>query len=73
MHAYVKIIGARAAVHNVHLHRFRKWFGTSMADKGVDIRDLKELMGHDKIETTNEYYIYSNLERIRAEHHRYAA
>ena len=73
LHKYVKVIGKRAGVSNVHLHRFRRWFGTSMADKGVDIRDLKELMGHSKLDTTNEYYIYANLKRIQAEHQRYAA
>lgn len=72
LHSYIKKIGSRACVPNVHLHRFRKWFGTSMADKGVDIRDLKEMMGHEKIDTTNEYYIYANMQRIRSEHQRYA-
>ena len=72
LHKYVKRIGEKAKVAHVHLHRFRKWFGTSMADKGVDIRDLKELMGHSKLDTTNEYYIYANLRRIQAEHQRYA-
>lgn len=73
LHVYAKKLGKRAGVSGVHLHRFRKWFGTSMADKGVDIRDLKEMMGHEKIDTTNEYYIYANMKRIQAEHQRYAA
>lgn len=73
MHKYIKTIGERARVDNVHLHRFRKWFGTSMANKGVDIRDLKEMMGHEKIDTTNEYYIYANMQRVKSEHQRYAA
>lgn len=47
LHSYIKELGTRSHITNVHLHRFRKWFGTSMADKGMDIRDLKELMGHE--------------------------
>ena len=67
IHAYVKEIGLRAKVTNVHLHRFRKWFATSMINKGVKIQDLKDMMGHESIDTTNDYYIYSNIERIRSE------
>lgn len=73
MHVYVKRIGKRANVQDVHLHRFRKWFATSLANKGMDIRDLKELMGHSKIETTNSYYIYANAGRIKSEHQKFTA
>lgn len=67
LHGYIKNIGIRAGVSNVHLHRFRKWFATSMINKGVKIQDLKEMMGHESIETTNSYYIFSNVARIRSE------
>lgn len=63
--AIVKRIGARAGVSNVHLHRFRKWFGTYMANQGVPLQDIKEMMGHSKLDTTNNYYVYTNQERIR--------
>ena len=43
-----------------------------MADKGVDIRDLQEMMGHSNMDTTNKYYIYSNENRVRTEHLRFA-
>lgn len=73
LHKLIKKIGQRAGVKNVRAHRFRAWFGTSMADKGVDIQDLKEMMGHAKIETTNTYYVFANMNRIRSEHQKYAA
>jgi site-specific recombinase XerD len=38
-----------------------------MINKGVKIQDLKEMMGHESIETTNSYYIFSNVARIRSE------
>ena len=38
-----------------------------MINKGVKIQDLKDMMGHESIDTTNDYYIYSNIERIRSE------
>ena len=73
LHAYVKRIGQRAGVTNVHLHRFRKYFGTYMAERGVDIRYLKDMMGHSKIETTNSYYIYANLKKVQEVHRTLAA
>lgn len=72
LHGYIKSLGRESGVSNVHCHRFRKWFGTSMADKGVDIRDLQEMMGHSNMDTTNKYYIYSNENRVRTEHLRFA-
>lgn len=68
----VKQIGYRANVTNVHLHRFRRWFGTYMANQGVPLQDLKEMMGHSKLDTTNNYYVYTNRERIRLNHKSHA-
>lgn len=61
----IKKVGERSNVQNVHLHRFRHWFGTYMANRGVLLQDLKEMMGHSKIETTNKYYVFNNQERIK--------
>ena len=61
----IKKVGERSNVQNVHLHRFRHWFGTYMANRGVPLQDLKEMMGHSKIETTNKYYVFNNQERIK--------
>jgi len=36
-----------------------------MANRGVLLQDLKEMMGHSKIETTNKYYVFNNQERIK--------
>ena len=69
----VKQIGERANVSNVHLHRFRKWFGTYMVNRGVPIQDLKEMMGHSKLDTTNNYYVYANMDRIKTNHKNNAA
>lgn len=61
----IKIIGENAGVKNVHLHKFRRWFGTYMANRGVPLQDLKEMMGHSKLDTTNNYYVFVNSERIK--------
>lgn len=60
----VKRIGERANVENVHLHRFRRWFATYMINRGVPIQDLKEMLGHSKLDTTN-IYVCANIERIK--------
>ena len=63
----VKRIGKRAKVENVHLHRFRRWFATYMANHGVALQDLKEMLGHSKLDTTN-IYVTANIERIKTLH-----
>lgn len=69
----IKQIGKRSGVNNVHLHRFRRWFGTYMANQGVPLQDLKEMMGHSKLDTTNNYYVFTNGERIKLNYKSHAA
>ena len=49
----------RANVENVHPHRFRRTFATTLASRGMDIQDIKTLMGHTDINTTM-LYVTSN-------------
>lgn len=51
----LKMLGSRAGVDNVHPHRFRRTFATGLANRGMDIQDIKSLLGHANIETTMEY------------------
>lgn len=44
-----------AGIEGVTLHTLRHTFGTRLAAAGVDIRTIKELMGHGEIETTMKY------------------
>ena len=44
----------------------RKTFGTRKAQSGVKPNDLKELMGHETIEMTLEYYVDVDLESMEA-------
>lgn len=61
----VKDIGKSANLTNVHCHKFRRWFGTYMVNRGVPLQDLKEMMGHSNINVTNSHYTYANSERIK--------
>lgn len=67
----LKKIGTRADVKNVHPHRCRRTFATSLYRKGMDIRNIQILMGHSNINTTMEY-ITTNTEHVSGEYRRHA-
>lgn len=51
----LKELGRKAAVENVHPHRFRRTFACDMISRGMPVEQLMVLMGHSKIETTMLY------------------
>lgn len=67
----IRNIGERANVENVHMHRFRRWFATYMANHGVVLQDLKEMLGHSKVETTL-IYVNNNYNRLKESHKSFA-
>lgn len=67
----LKRIGAAAAVTNVHPHRFRRTFASEASHRQIPLEDLKELMGHVKLDTT---LLYIDNERdIEAAYRKYIA
>lgn len=54
-------LAKRAKVENVHPHRFRRTFATTLASRGMDIQDIKTLMGHTDINTTMLYVTSNNI------------
>lgn len=53
--ARLKTLGKRCGVTDVFPHRFRHTFATVCVESGMDIYQVKALMGHSKIETTLRY------------------
>lgn len=51
----LKRIEAKSGVENIHPHRFRRTLATSLARKGMPVQEIKEILGHEKIETTMTY------------------
>lgn len=51
----LKSIEDRAGVADVHPHRFRRTFATNLARRGMQLQDIKELMGHSNVNTTMTY------------------
>ena len=41
---------------NLHPHKFRAYLATYMARHGAAIEDIKEVLGHSNIQTTDECY-----------------
>lgn len=48
-------MGKAARVENVHPHRFRRTYASTLAAHGCPIQDLRVLMGHTNVDTTMIY------------------
>lgn len=64
-------LGARAKVENVHPHRFRRTIATDLLNRGMSIEQVKEFLGHEKLDTTMIYCTIKE-ERVKASHKKYA-
>lgn len=56
----------RIGLDDVHLHRFRHWFGTALVDQEVGIDVVCELMGHASVATTQGYVRVSAIRKAAA-------
>lgn len=68
----VRRIGKLANVEKTHPHRFRRTMATNAINRGMPIQEVKELLGHEKIDTT---MIYCNVLRdnVKLSHKKYVA
>lgn len=64
-------LGDHAGVVNVHPHRFRRTIATDLLSRGMPIEQVKEFLGHEKLDTTMIYCSISQ-ERVRASHRKFA-
>ena len=67
---FLKKIGEKCGVKNVHPHKFRRTLATFAIDKGMPIEQVQKLLGHVKIDTTLHYAIV-NQNNIKLSHRRY--
>lgn len=51
----LRTLGKRANVENVHPHRFRRTIATDLLSRGMPIEQVKEYLGHEKLDTTMIY------------------
>ena len=64
-------LGQRAGVENVHPHRFRRTIATDLLGRGMPIEQVKEFLGHEKLDTTMIYCTVKE-DSVRASHKKYA-
>ena len=57
-----KIIHNEIGLRNCRFYDLRGTYATKILRSGVEIRDVADLLGHSKIETTENYYISSTKE-----------
>lgn len=64
-------IGNIAHIDNVHPHRFRRTLACRLINRNVPIQEVKEILGHEKIETTMMYCNISN-DNVKLSHKKFA-
>ena len=64
-------LGKRAGVENVHPHRFRRTIATDLLSRGMKIEEVKEFLGHEKLDTTMIYCTVME-ESVKMSHRKYA-
>jgi len=63
----VKSTAKAAGIHKeISAHTLRQTYATHLLEDGLDIMTLKDLLGHERIETTMEYLHVCQLDRSRA-------
>lgn len=62
-------LGISAGVEKVHPHRFRRTMATNVLKKGMPLEEVKELLGHTKLDTTMIYCTVSR-ENVKHSHQR---
>lgn len=67
----LRTLGRRAGVTNVHPHRFRRTIATDLLSRGMPIEQVKEFLGHEKLDTTMIYCTVKE-ENVHASHRKYA-
>lgn len=53
-------LGYKVGIADVYPHRFRHTFAQNMIERGMPIHVLQKLMGHEKVDTTEKYFVMSD-------------
>lgn len=64
-------LGKRSGVKGVHPHRFRRTIATDLLNRGMPIEQVKEFLGHEKLDTTMIYCTVQQ-ECVHSSHRKFA-
>ena len=64
-------LGRKAGVSDVHPHRFRRTIATDLLSRGMPIEQVKEFLGHEKLDTTM-IYCTVKAENVQSSFRKYA-
>ena len=67
----LKALGKRAGVEHVHPHKFRRTLATELTRHGMQIQEVANILGHEKLDTTMKYVVL-NKDDIKSNYRRYA-
>lgn len=70
--AMLRKLGEKTGVNNVHPHRFRRTLATNLLDRGMNIQDVAQILGHADLKTT-QVYCYISQKNVKTAYNRYAA
>lgn len=60
--AMLKVLEHDSGVTNVHPHKFRRTFCTTMLRRGMPIQEVATILGHEKIDTTMKYLVIDHAQ-----------
>ena len=66
----IRNLGKNAGVRKAHPHRFRRTMATDFLNKGVPIEQVRELLGHESVDTTTIYALV-NENDVSINHKKY--
>lgn len=60
-----KVVHGELGINNCRFYNLRGSFATKILRSGVEIRDVADILGHSKVETTENYYISTSEETMK--------
>ena len=67
----LRVLANKAGVENVHPHRFRRTLATNLIDHGMELQNVSQILGHERLDTTMKY-IYTSKGDLKNQYRKYA-
>lgn len=64
-------LGEKLKLGRIHPHKFRRTLATMAIDKGMPIEQVQQLLGHQSVDTTLQYYGMVNQANVKQSHKKY--